>query len=208
MIKQVEICDKCAKCGYEQNFFVVEGIDFENFETNKLIDFSTYSAFKNPCLNVCENCGYINFDLTENLEKFATFNKDNTKYNDGVIGIDAIFQQYVEKAPFTLKSIQALAKIFTLQKFSYNSFVSKNFRKKTEYFDKMISLHNQLISQISYACEIYLQLNKNNFVSCFYVEILADLGKKDQATSILNSLPLKDDLKDYLLECIEIGGNE
>lgn len=210
MIKQTLKNGKCSKCGSEQDFLVVEGIDFESEKDNAFIDFSSYSAFKNPCVNVCENCGYINFDLTENLENFAVFDKNHTNQSENVIAIDSIFQKYFENSPFNLKAIQVLAKIFSLHQFSFKSFLSDNFRKNYKNENNLVSLHNVLMDKFCEACKLFMQTvnSENNFVKCFYVELLATNKKPNKAREILNTLNIADDLKDYLLECIELGGDE
>lgn len=210
MIKQILRNGKCAKCGCEQDFLVIEGVNFASEESNRFIDFSLYSAFKNPCVNICENCGYIGFDLTQNQEPYAVFNQNDIKDAEGIFVMDIIFHKYFENSPFDIKSVQVLAKIYDLHEFSFNKFLRDNLRKKTKQEENLVFLHKTLIEQVCEACKLYLQVvdNKNNFVKCLYVELLASTQKTNEAKEILNTLNIADDLKDYLLECIELGGEE
>ena len=208
MLKQVLKNAKCAKCGEKQEFLVLDNFDFESEKNNVFIDFSTYSAFKNPCINVCQNCGYINFDLSENQIPFATFDKKQIISENGLVGIDAIYELYASKSPLNLKYIQTISKIFDLHQYSYGCFLSKNFRKTSENLENLENLHKLLVSKFIETCELFLKFNSNNFAKCFYVELLAEIGKSEQAKQVFDTLNLSEDLKEYLLERIEIGGKK
>lgn len=209
-IKQVLKNGKCAKCGEEQEYIVVEEIFNEN-ENLSIISLERYLNFKNPFLNVCNKCGYISLDLSQNLNTFSTLNKEDIAFPNGVISFDGIYQLYAQNSPLDLNCMRVFAKIFDLHEFSIRSIYTEHFGDKNFNFEQISKLHKRLVEQLLEACKLYQKNNgENYYVTCLQIEFLACLEKTNEAIILFNSISkdLNEDLQDYLLECIEMGEND
>lgn len=204
--KQVLKNGKCAKCGKEQEFMVVEETLNPN---NEKISLEQYLHFKNPTLNVCKQCGYVAFNLSENINPYSTLHKEDITFSNGLISLDSIYQVYAQNSPLDLKCIRVFAKIFDLHEFSIKSLYVEHLHDDNFDFQNVHFLHQKLLKRLNEACEIYQKTSGvNNYVNCFQIELLSRLGKTKEATNLLNSFSVCNDLNDFLLESIEMGYDE
>lgn len=207
MIKKLT-SGKCAKCQQQIDYFTVEGVD------NK-INLANYSFFKNPVINICPKCGYINDDLSENNALFQNshlkLESSSNIYMELInnIKIDRI---YAKSLIDFEKLIRVYANIFDNNKLILNKFLSKNYTKDDAESSEVLkslkeNLKNSALEIISLIDENINEKNNDIFVKLLNIEVLSCLNKVSEAKSILSKLTnLSPDLFDYIEDCIYLGG--
>ncbi len=205
MIKQTLKKTMCCKCGHVQEILINENENFDNNDSKLLVTFSDYSVFKNPILNCCENCGYINDDIHENNNLNNFYDKERLKQKQ--FDPEEMFQTYAKNGDLTLTTLRVWAHIFNKLKTDFYALFADYYRKPA--FDKILetakSESNLVVQRICLLIEACLIVFPTSYISCFYVEALAFLGQSQKARQQMLNLNLDDKLREYLLECIEMG---
>lgn len=211
MITQTQKSESCSLCGKRANLTVLENVDFSS---SQKINFSAFSAFKNPSFNLCLNCGKISSDI-KNENTNLVFDATDPKIKEL---LEVFSQEYVvdffvsEHTTNELLKIRSKAKLFDAEKFEFDKFLSKNYRKTDEETKQKIK--NDLViltskaSEICFLCENFLSTTNNNFVKCLFVEMLAFTKQTKKATFLLDTLCLDEHTREYLLDAIDLGGKK
>jgi len=199
------VSSKCAKCNENVEYFILEDISEE-------LNLNNYNSFKKPLINVCNNCGYINDDLSvDNI--FATDKKFN-KINENTL--QASILNNIKLARLYLlglidknKRIQVLAYILENCKMLLNNFLQDNYTKEDETTLKTLNEFRQNIKNVCLELEPLLNdcAFSNNFYDVLKVEVFCALNKIDMAQEIYKKLKnLSSDLDDEIDDFIRIGG--
>ena len=201
MIKRLK-SGKCANCSTMQNYFVVENIE-------STMDFSTYRALKSVNLSVCENCGYINDDLESKGGVISTVElKTPHNQEEDVLSQLENLKHYLKNVKEPLKLLRTKANIFKLEKFEFDKFLRENYTSKNQAVqEKLDECHKILVLLADEIITLAKEINNSVFAKCLAVEMLAYIGDGKSAKDMLETVDIKDDLKDYLLDCIKLGGN-
>lgn len=205
MIKEISKKVLCCKCKHIQEILINENEDFESEKSNEFITFENYNLFKSPKLNCCTNCGYINTDLSKNSPSNVFCEIEEFKKNK--FDPEFLLTCYARDFLNDLMSIRVWAKIFNILKFERNKFLAKNYRKSNDAkFDFSDEDCAKIANHIILILKAYtLSHKKNNYVSCFNIEVLAFLGESEKAKQEMLKQKFDENLREYLLECIELG---
>ena len=193
---------KCAKCGQVQDYFVFD-------EIYNTLDLATYLVFKTVNINICNNCGYINDDLEKENGIMLSLTLQNPQDQEqDILRQVEVLKQYSKCVKNPLKMLRVKANIFKLNKLAFDKFLTENYSKKDELIqNRLADCHNRLLEQAREIISLSKENEDSDFAKCLAVEMFGFVGETKQAEDMLNTLDVKPDLKDYLLESIELGGN-
>ena len=207
MIKKL-VTNVCAKCGEKVDYFIV-------LDESKNLDLASYNNFKNPIINICSNCGYINDDLSVDNELYQNikvkFNDNENDISSNLINNIKLGRTYLKSLIEPDKKIRVLAYIYENNRLLLNSFLRENYTK-TDIETKNVIL--ELKNNIKNSCEEILNLIKeynfnDNLVNILKIEVLCATNKTNEAKNILKNIKdLSPDLFDYLDEQLILGGKE
>ena len=192
---------KCFCCG-ETNKYDVYDIDEQ-------INLQNFNLFKNPLLHVCNNCGYIFYDLDTPCHQIAKV--ENNKFFTDQKRTYLATKLLETDLPPEIK-LRLYACIFDNRKLKLT-------KKIKAYLEDPSDEDKQKLFEFKKGfkkfCENFLNfLSKNNFdlkdnqkifVKLLTSEILCAIGKTDQAERLLEDLNLEKRLGDFMKEAVIIG---
>ena len=194
---------ECAKCGQNQDYFVFD-------EIYNTLDLATYFVFKTVNVNVCGNCGYVNDDLEKDngILLSLTLQSPQDHEQDILMQVE-VLKQYSKCVKNPLTMLRIKANIFKLNKLAFDKFLMANYTKEDEQIqNRLADCHNRLLELAKEIVALSKENEQSDFAKCLAVEMLGYLGETKQAEDMLNALDVKQDLKDYLLDCVELGGRK
>ena len=192
---------KCAKCGQNQEYFVFD-------EIYNTLDLATYLVFKTVNINVCNSCGYVNDDLEKDNGILLSLTLQNPQDQEqDILKQVEVLKQYSKCVKNPLKMLRVKANIFKLNKIAFDKFLAENYAKKDELVqNRLADCHNRLLELAKEIIALAKENSESDFAKCLAVEMLGYIGETKQAEDMLSTIDAKNDLNDYLLECIELGG--
>lgn len=201
MAKMLSKSGKCLSCGATCNY--------DTYKTDEQINLENYNLFKNPLLHVCNNCGYIFYDLDTPCHQIAKV--ENNKFFTDQKRTYLATKLLETDLPPEIK-LRLYACIFDNRKLKLT-------KKIKAYLEDPSDEDKQKLFEFKKGfkkfCENFLNfLSKNNFdlkdnqkifVKLLTSEILCAIGKTDQAERLLEDLNLEKRLGDFMKEAVMIG---
>ncbi len=192
---------KCAKCAKNVEYSVV--INEESGLT-----LSAYNLFKTVNLNMCPHCGYVNEDLEVDNEMFSNccYCKKSIKTREDKIALLACHHKNLINP---LDKLRTKANEFALEKYSFNKYLSENYRTNDEEILKNLDvLKNRMETSANEILKLIDENEKSDLITCLQIEVLACLGNTKKAESLFSKINPAADLSEELQKCIMLGGND
>lgn len=192
---------KCSGCGALYKYGV--------YNVDEQINLENFNLFKNPMLHVCNNCGYVFYDLDTQYHPIQKV--DNVKFSKEPKSLFLASKLLETDLPPEIK-LRLYACIFDNRKLKLT-------KKIKAYLEDPSDEDKQKLFEFKKGfkkfCENFLNfLSKNNFdlkdnqkifVKLLTAEILCAIGKTDQAERLLEDLNLEKRLGDFMKEAVMIG---
>ena len=198
-----EILTKCGKC-----FCCGETCNYDIYDIDEQINLENYNLFKNPLLHVCNNCGYIFYDLDTPFNQITKV--ENDKFFTDQKPIYLATKLLETNLPLEVK-LRLYACIFDDRKLKLSRAIRFYLEDPTEEDKQKLF---EFKKDFKHFCQKFLNfLNKNTFdenvnkifVKLLGVEILSAIGNVEQAKQILDDTKLEKRLDDFMKEVVMIG---
>ena len=199
MAKMLSKSGKCLSCGATCNY--------DTYNIDGQINLENYNLFKNPLLHVCNNCGYIFYDLDTPCHPIQKV--ENNRFFTDQKQINLATQLLETDLPIEIK-LRLYACIFDNRKLKLSRAIrayleDPSDEDKQKLFEFKTSFKHFCEKFLNFLSKSTFNSDNKTFVQLLTVEILAATGKVEQAKTLLGNTKLEKRLDDFMKEVVMIG---